>query len=217
MTPTELPGPLVESREAAAARLAYAMQRPGSLAVLCGPPGTGVSTVLSLLTTTAHGGSRQSVVRSLRDWHDDAADSPLPDIVLADDAHTCDGTMIHRLLDRCRRRRPAASLVLAGHGRLLSLIARDANLERAVLLRAVLRPFSAAETRRVLDTMLERPDTARPDDAVVHTIHELAAGIPATVARLAELVGIVAASRPDGSLSVRDIEAIHRRLCLHAA
>jgi hypothetical protein len=34
---------------------------------------------------------------------------------------------------------------------------------------------------------------------------------------LAELVGIVAASRPHGSLSIRDIEAIHRRLCLHAA
>ena len=140
-----------------------------------------------------------------------------PAIVLADDAHTCHGTMIHRLLDRCRRRRPTASLVLAGHGRLLSLIARDANLERAVLLRAVLRPFSPAETRRVLDTMLACPDTTRPDDAVIHTIHELAAGIPATVARLAELVGVVAASRPDGSLSVRDVEAIHRRLCLHAA
>ncbi len=212
MRPVASSGPLVESREAAAARLSYAVQRPGSLAVLCGPPGTGVSTVLSLLATTAFGGSRQSVVRSLRDWHDDAVDASLPDIVLADDAHTCDGTMIHRLLDRCRRRRPAASVVLAGHGRLLSLITRDANIERTVLLRAVLRPFSPAETQRVLGTML-----ARPDDAVVHTIHELAAGIPATVARLAELVGVVAASRPDGSLSARDVEAIHRRLGLHAA
>lgn len=217
MRPVESSGSLVESREAAAARLSYAMQRPGSLAVLCGPPGTGVSTVLSLLATTAFGGSRRSAVRSLRDWHDDAVDASLPDIVLADDAHTCDGTMIHRLLERCRRRRPAASVVLAGHGRLLSLIARDANLERTVLLRAVLRPFSPAETQRVLDAMLARPDTTRPDDAVVHTIHELAAGIPATVARLAELVGVVAASRPDGGLSVRDVEAIHRRLCLRAA
>jgi type II secretory pathway predicted ATPase ExeA len=217
MTPVELPGPLVESREAAAARLAYAVQRPGGLAVLCGPPGTGVSTVLSLLTTTAHGGSCQPVVRPLRDWHDDAVNASLPDIVLADDAHACDGTMIHRLLDRCRRRRPAASLVLAGHGRLLSLIARDANLERAVLLRAVLRPFSFAESQRVLDTVLARPGTTRPDDAVVHIIHELAAGIPTTVARLAELAGVVAASRPDGNLSARDVEAIHRRLCLRAA
>lgn len=217
MTPVELPVPLVESREGAAARLAYAVRRAGSLAVLCGPPGTGVSTVLSLLTTTAHGASCQPIVRPLRDWHGDAANASLPDIVLADDAHACDGTMIHRLLDRCRRRRPTASLVLAGHGRLLSLIARDAHIERAVLLRAVLQPFSFAETRRVLDTMLARPDTTRPDDAVVRTIHEIAAGIPAAVARLAELAGVVAASRPDGSLSARDIEAIHRRVCLHAA
>lgn len=217
MTPTELPVPLVESREAAAARLAYAVQRPGSLAVLCGPPGTGISTVLSLLTTKAHGASCQPVLRSLREWHDDAVDAPLPDIVLADDAHACDGTMIHRLLDRCRRRRPAARLVLAGHGRLLSLIARDANLERTVLLRAVLRPFSLAETRRVLATLLSRPAEAHVDDAVAHAIHELAAGIPATVARLAELAGVIAASRPDGGVSARDIEAIHRRLCLRAA
>jgi hypothetical protein len=217
MTAVQLAGPLVESREAAVARLAYAVQRPGSLAVLCGPPGAGVSTVLSLLATAPPGASCQPALRPLRDWHDDAVNASLPDVVLADDAHACDGTMIHRLLDRCRRRRPAASLVLAGHGRLLSMIARDANLERAVLLRAVLRPFSFAETRRVLDTMLARPDTTRPDDAVVHTIHELAAGIPATVARLAELAGVVAASRPDGNLSVRDIEAIRRRLCLDAA
>lgn len=217
MTPVELTGPLVESREAAAARLAYAVQRPGSLAVLCGPPGTGVSTVLAFLATTAHGGSCQPVVRSLRDWHDDAVDAPLPDVVLADDAHACDGTMIHRLLDRCRRRRPSASLVLAGHGRLLSLLARDPGLERAVLLRAVLRPFSITETRRVLETLLARPADAHLDEAVAHVIHELAAGIPAAVTRLAELIGVVAAGRPDGSLSARDIEAIQRRLCLRAA
>lgn len=217
MTPVELPGLIVESREAAAARLAYAVQRPGSLAVLCGPPGTGVSAVLALLATAPDAAACQRTVRPLRDWNDDADDAPLPGIVLADDADICDGTMIQRLFDRCRRQRPAASLVLAGHGRLLTLIARDANLERAVLLRAVLRPFSLTETQRVLDAMLVRPDTTRPDEAVVHTMHELAAGIPATVARLAELASVVAASRPDGSLSVRDVEAIHRRLCVRAA
>jgi len=217
MTLVDLPRPLVESREAAAARLAYAVQRPGSLAVLCGPPGTGVSTVLALLATTPDAAARQQTVRPLRDWNDDADDAPLPDIVLADDAHACDGTMIQRLFDRCRRRRSEASLVLAGHGRLLSLIARDANLERAVLLRAVLRPFSLTETRRVLDARFARPDGTCSGEAVAHAIHELAAGIPATVVRLAELVGVIAADRPGGSLSVRDVEAIHRRLCIRAA
>ena len=217
MTLVPSPSPLVESREAAAARLAYALQRPGSLAVLCGPPGTGVSTVLSLLATAPAVASCRPAMRPLRDWNDDADPAQIPDVVLADDAHACDGTMIRRLLDRCRRRQPAASLVVAGHGRLLSLIARDANLERAVLLRAVLRPFSLAETRRVLDALLARPDAPPLTDAVAHAIHELAAGIPASVVRLAELAGVIAASRPDGSLSGRDIEAIHRRLCLRAA
>lgn len=215
MTLVPLPHPLVESREAAAARLAYAVQRPGGLAVLCGPPGTGVSTVLELLATAPAGASCQPAVRPLRDWNDDADDALLPGVVLADDAHACDGMMIRRLVDRCRRH--AASLVLAGHGRLLSLIARDANLERAVLLRAVLRPFSLAETRRVLEATLARPDTPPLADDAARAIHELAAGIPATVVRLAELAGVIVASRPDGSLSARDIEAIHRRLCLRAA
>lgn len=217
MMPVSLPCQLVESRQAAAARLAYAVQRPGSLAVLCGPPGTGVSSVLALLAAAPGIASCQPAVRPLRDWHDDAVGDPLPDVVLADDAHACDGTMIHRLFDRCRRRRPAASLVLAGQGRLLSLIARDPGLDRVVLLRAVLRPFSLAETRRVLDTMLARPAAARLDDGVAQAIHELAAGIPATVARLAELAGVVAAGQPDGGLSARDIQAIHRRLCTQAA
>jgi hypothetical protein len=216
MTLVDLPRPLVESREAAAARLAYAVQRPGSLAVLCGPPGTGVSTVLALLATAPDAACQQTV-RSLRDWNDDADHAPLPGIVLADDAHACDGTMIQRLFDRCRRRRSTASLVLAGHGRLLSLIARDANLERAVLLRAVLRPFSLTETRHVLDGRFARPAGTCSDEAVADAIHELAAGIPATVARLAELAGVIAADRPGGSLSARDVEAIHRRLCVRAA
>ena len=217
MTLVHLPRPLVESREAAAARLAYAVQRPGSLAVLCGPPGTGVSTVLALLATAPAGASCQPAVRPLRDWNDDADDALLPGVVLADDAHACDGMMIRRLVDRCRRQRQAASLVLAGHGRLLTLIARDANLERAVLLRAVLRPFTLAETRRVLEVMLARPDAPPLADDAARAIHELAAGIPANVVRLAELAGVIAANRPDGSLSARDIEAIHSRLCLHAA
>ncbi|MGB8854410.1 MAG: hypothetical protein WCC69_12680 [Pirellulales bacterium] len=217
MTVVHLPRPLVESREAAAARLAYAVQRPGGVAVLCGPPGTGVSTVLELLATAPAGGSYQPAVRPLRDWNDDADDAPLPGVVLADDAHTCNGTMIRRLVDRCRRQRSASSLVLAGHGRLLSLIARDATLERSVLLRAVLRPFSLSETRRVLEAMLARPETPRLTDDAARAIHELAAGIPATVVRLAELAGVISASRPDGSLSARDIEAIHHRLCVRAA
>lgn len=217
MNAPRLDGPLAESRQSAVARLSYAVQRPGGLAVLCGPSGSGVSTVLSQLAATVDPAARRPAVRKLREWDADAMDAPLPGILLADDADDGDGAAIHRLLDRCRQRQAATSLVLAGHGRLLSLIGRDAKLETAVLLRAVLRPFSLAETRSALDTWLTRPGDGRPDDAVVRTIHELSAGIPASVKRLAELAGVVAAGRADGRLSALDIEAVHRRLCLRAA
>jgi hypothetical protein len=85
----------------------------------------------------------------------------------------------------------------------------------------VLRPFAPAESRAVLDALLFPqlglgPDAAKRD-AVAVTIHEIAAGIPAAVERLADLAVVVAAGRPDRRLDPADVEAIHRRLCLTAA
>ena len=101
------------------------------------------------------------------------------------------------------------------------MVARDPDVEDAVLLRAVLHPFTFAETRCVLDAILfdrhqfkfDEPDR----ECLARTIHEIAAGIPAAISRLAELATVVAADRPDRGLSAADIEAIHRRLGVRAA
>lgn len=221
MTDASAPPTLVESRQAALARLAYAVQRPGTVAVFCGPAGAGVSTVLSLLAACPAFAPRTCGLRPLSGWHAVATEAPLPDIVLADECHAGDAAALAALVARCRHRSPAASLVLAGRGRLLSLIARTGDVEQAILLRAVLRPFTFAETRSVLDTTLFGSHGLGLDEphreGLARTIHEIAAGMPTAVSRLVELAAVVAAGRPDRNLSTADIEAIHRRLELQAA
>ena len=54
-------------------------------------------------------------------------------------------------------------------------------------------------------------------DATVRVIHEIAAGIPAEVVRLAELFRAIAAATPTGRLTPDDVESLHRRLSLQAA
>lgn len=209
---------LAESRRAALARLAYAVERPGGVALLCGPAGTGKTAVLDALARAA---GRRAERRALAGWLDGVAAPNLPDIVIADDAHLADVAALVRLLDAVRSRRPEAGLVLAGEGRLLSLVSRDPRLVRAVGLRAVLRPFTAEETRGALDATLFAGAPGRMDpgarDAVAQTIHEIAAGIPAAVVRLADFAALVAEARADGVLDPSDIEAIHRRLSPLAA
>ncbi len=220
MSPRSLPLPLLESRQAAVAKLAFVAQRPGGVAALCGPTGTGTSTVLARLAADATLAPRSCGLRPLREWHH-AAESRLPDIVLADDCHAGDADAISALFARCRSQTPAASLVLAGRGRLLTLISRAGDVEQAILLRAVLRPFTFAETRCILDATLFASHGCGLDEThregLARTIHEIAAGMPAAVSRLAELATVVAADRPDRGLSAADIEAIHRRLGVRAA
>lgn len=210
-----MPDPLTAAQRAAVAKLACGCEQAGGITLLCGPGGVGKTTVLGDLVAVL--GRRRSVgIGDAAHWFE-AAD--LPEVVLVDDAHQADEATLGRLLQRCRDRRPAACLVLAGEGRLFTLVARDTRLEQAVRIRVTLPVFTLAETRRLLQATLANV-AGRPvavQDAPARTVHEIAAGAPAAVIRLAELAGVVAASRPDGGLSVDDVEAIHGRLSPAAA
>ena len=220
MTKTTCSMALAESRQAALARLAYAIERPGGVALLCGPGGTGKTTILGRLAEALERRSRTAEARPLVEWQASvsagAADA-LPDVVLVDDAYEADAADLARIVATCLARRPAAGVVLAGEGRLLSLVAREPQIERLVRLRAVVRPFTANETRALLDaTLFARGRwTAAGRDDVARTIHEIAAGIPAAAVRLADLAAVVAAGSERG-LVAADIEAIHARLTLAA-
>jgi membrane associated rhomboid family serine protease len=50
------------------------------------------------------------------------------------------------MLAACRHRASPACLVLAGEGRLLTLVSRDTAVERAIHLRASLRPLGPGES-----------------------------------------------------------------------
>lgn len=210
-----LPDRLTDAQRAAVAKLACGCEQAGGVALLCGPGGVGKTTVLADLAAAI--GARRSVgVGDAAHWGEAAA---LPEVVLVDDAHQADEATLGRLLQRCRDRRPAACLVLAGEGRLFTLMTRDTRLEQAVRIRVALPTFTAVETRRLLEATLASV-VGRPvavQDTSARTVHEIAAGTPAAVIRLAELAGVLAASRPDGDLSVDDVEAIHGRLSPAAA
>lgn len=207
---------LTPTQEAALAKVAVACRRPGGVAVLCGPRGVGTSLVLARLAGHAGREGRGIEHRDARAWDGVIADGRhgLPDVVLADDAHLVGTDVLVRLLEHCRGRRPAAAVVFAGEGRLLTLLSRDSRLEAAVTLRATLRPCCLDESRTIVAATVR---TARFDDAAVTTVHEIAAGIPAALRRLVELADIVAASRTDTRVGVGDVEAIHRRLSPLAA
>jgi hypothetical protein len=215
MMPADTP-PLTPSQEAALAKVACGSRRPGGVALLCGPRGVGTSLVLSRLQRLESRQGRVVEHRGIRDWFEvvDGGHGELPDVVLADDAHLATADGLARLLDRCLARRPATAMVLAGEGRLLTLVSRDGRLEAAISLRAALRPCSLDETRMVVAALAR---TASFDDGALNAIHEIAAGIPAAVRRLVELADIVAAANPESRIDTREVEAIHRRLSPLAA
>ena len=211
---------LTESQQAAVAKLACALESPGGIALLCGPSGVGKTLVLERLASVT--GCRPGVQR-LADCQAgvESRNADAPAVLLVDDAHEADDGELGRLITACHRRRPDAGIVLAGSGRLFTIVARDTHVEQAVRLRATLRPCSAAESAALATSVLDTgsPVAGRsplPAD-VAQTIHEIAAGIPATVVRLAGLARVVAEMRPERSLTVDDVEMIHRRLSLQAA
>lgn len=212
------PPPLMASQQAAVAKLSCAVEEHATISILCGPRGVGKTTVLERLETELSNGDRKVVVLPIAEWAGHADAASLPDVVVADDAHDTASDSIHELMLRCRERRPAAGLVLAGEGRLHTLIARDVRLSRAICLRATLGPVGLDESRRLTDAVLppgRTPPEVRAE--ALRTIHEIAGGIPEMVIRLARLARVVADARPHGVVTADDIEAVHRRLSADAA
>lgn len=210
---------LTLGQQAAVARLAYAVESPAAVAVLCGPPGVGKSLVLDHVAMACSIHQRPCHRCTWRDGMPEAVPSAAGGggVELVDDAHEATPDELAKLVESRRRHDPASSIVLAGEGRLLTLIARDARIEQAVILRATLKPFSIAESTLAVATRLPPGGTQVERDAIVRVIHDLAAGIPARVVRLADLLQTVAAGTPSRRLTPADVEAVHRRLTLQAA
>jgi hypothetical protein len=206
---------LTEPQTAALAKLGCGLESAAGLAVLCGPAGVGKSAVLHHLAADLGAIGRSAAVRDLAAWLDPAAD--LPDVVLADDAHLAAAADLAALMARCRSRRPAATLVLDGEGRLFTLVARDPRLAQAVRIRASLLPGGVADTAALVTRRAESVGGPRFDEPALVALHEITGGVPAEIVRLADLTEVIATARPDGPITVAEIEAIHRRLSPHAA
>jgi len=212
---------LTLAQQAAAARISYALEQSATVSLLCGPGGVGKTTVLRQVAAgqphqpRSIGYRRLDQLYGLLSGH--AGDEPPSGLLLVDDAHLAGEGDLGRLVERCRQRGGSCCLVLAGEGRLLTLVSRDPRLEQVVRLRATLPAFSLEESRLLLEPVLAAAGPPANRDAVARSIHEIAAGIPATVHRLAELALVLVASHPDHRFVPDDVETIHRRLSLTAA
>jgi type II secretory pathway predicted ATPase ExeA len=219
------PPRLTPGQEAAVARVGCAVTEAdsparGPVVLLCGPIGVGTTTVLHALAA-ALSGSRSVAMQTAVDWAGQLGQADdLPEVVIADDAHEASCGDLLRLVTAVRGRRPRGRLVLAGEGRLLSIVARDVRIEQAVGMRAILRPFTLAETRDVVAGILppSAATAAGPEvPEAVRRIHEIAAGMPGVVTRIAGQAAVLADSRPGRQLTPADIELVHGRLSLSAA
>jgi type II secretory pathway predicted ATPase ExeA len=214
---------LTAPQEATVAKLAYATGQPGAIALVCGPAGVGKTTVLRVLAGDGLPQGRTSRLISWGDLRPDrglapAGDDDLgADVLLLDDAHRATAHELVALLERYRRRSGDTAFVLAGEGRLLSLVAADARLEQSVRLRAALPTFTLAESRRLLVPALAVDMDEEDAEALIRTIHEIAGGAPAISLRLAEMTAMLAAADRHRRLTSDDVETIHRRVSLSAA
>lgn len=191
--------PLAGSQRAALARVHHAIGNLAGVAVLCGPAGCGKSTVLSRLRSLPGGGGTVRIV---------------------DDAHLLDDTTIGGICDEAAA--SAASgppLVLAGRGRLLTLVARNSRMEAMVSLRATIHPMTRDETR-LLATAVIGEGLATPPDidpGSLDTLHEIACGMPRAVVSLARFARLMLEATPTLRLEPEHVEMIHRRLSTTAA
>ncbi|RLS35775.1 MAG: hypothetical protein DWH79_01130 [Planctomycetota bacterium] len=202
---------LTAAQRAALARIAYATEQPSGVVLLCGAAGVGKTLILASVRNSPGGEMAllplEQLLDSLR------VGEPLPGILLVDDAHLAPSADLAEAVERSVGR----CLVLAGRGRLLTLAGRDSRIDRRVRLRATLPPFGLSDSARLVVERIPGADGHGPSEEVVRTFHEIAAGIPAALLRLIDLAAVVAAAEPLQTISVNDVEEIHRRLCLQAA
>ena len=197
-----LPVILTPAQEAALGRIRFALEEPAGFVLLCGPAGAGTSLILARLAAELGAGQPGGMPIRTASALADAIkqDAPIGGILLVDDAHLA----MPDDLDACAtlvtaQGGSARCVVLAGRGRLLTLVGRDSRIAPRVRLRA--------DTGRIVESRL---GDVGPD--VVRTCHEITAGIPAALVRLIELATVSAGRQ----LTPADIETIHRRLDLHA-
>lgn len=215
------PPRLTVAQEAAVAKLAYAAEHAGAVALLCGPAGVGKTTVLRHVAAVGIPAARTLRLCGAcgcgRWQEDESVDDQAADVLLVDDADHATATELVGFVDSRLRRQPAVVIVLAGQGRLLSLCSGDRRLEQRVRLRATLPTFTIAESREVLvPKVASAADEGRCDE-IVRTIHEIAGGVPDVALRLADMASVLAAADPARRLVPDDIETIHRRLSMQAA
>ena len=228
MTPAQQLLRLSLAQQAAVARVAYALEKLPSVVLLCGPAGVGKTFVLQSVAYTAYLKPRSIALWRCDELLEDRAlmddctakqsvGRKHADILLVDDSHLLEDGQLSQLVDGCRKSHPSVGIVLAGEGRLLSLVSRNSRLEQLVRLRAMLPPFSLAESSLLVAGSLTAAGSKENRAAVARTIHEIAAGIPALVMRLADLAEMLASSNTGHVLVPNDIETLYRRLSLNAA
>jgi type II secretory pathway predicted ATPase ExeA len=208
------PTSLSEPQLAALAKIACGIEAGAGVALLCGPAGVGKTTALEALAADLRPGHGELPIRDVAAWLSIAGD--LPAVVLVDDAHLASDGDLARLLAVTKARLPAAAVVLAGQGRLLTLAARDRRIEQAVRIRAALLPGSLADTSTLVAAAAPADSPRFEADALL-TIHEIAGGVPGDIVRLVQLAVLVAPALVDGRVTADDVEALHRRLTPQAA
>ena len=220
------PCPSAGNQQTAVARLLYAVRQPGSLAVLSGPGGTGVTTVLGRLAADLEQAGQRVQWLSGRNpnrtnysaWSSSrTGDAGQPPVLLLDDAHVVGTGVLTACLQQCGEVAPTASVVLAGRGRLLTLLARERDLGERIRLRAVLRAWTVDETEEMVASRLAAAGVDQYEAGVPSLIHAIAAGIPQAIGHLLETVLLVAKTQPQHRLRCEDIERMHERLSLAAA
>jgi len=202
---------LTQPQLGALAKITCGIESRSGIVVLCGPSGVRKTTVLEHLAADLQSEDPDCTVRSVDAW---LQRDELPSVVITDDAHMASDVELIRLATRCRTRSPSASLVLAGQGRLLTLMARDRRLDQATKLTAAILPGHLEDTTSLVH---HRADGLLLDEASIMAIHEIAGGVPAAIFRLVDLARVVSGSDRDGRVSPGTIETIHRRLSPRAA
>ena len=207
---------LFHSQRAALARLQYAVLQESSLAVLCGPGGSGVSTVMNALVTKLYGASHvvHIDVRQAEVSSQFAACVATGNVVVIDNCHLATVDLLGSVSEAIWLQTPRASVVLGGRGRLMTLLSQDRGLLDKVLLRSVIHPLSLSETRSIVETRLATNGHACSESVWV-VVHQITGGILEDVFRLVGMAQVVAGSQPDTTIQADDIEQIHERL--HAA